>query len=205
MADSDTHSTDSMKHARCVHEACAHCAQWKNLEGTRPRERFVLRTALGPVDENLHYVKGNARIVLHGVIEADLLLDTGATRTVISGGIAHELGLPVHGKPVEVRLGGGETGWFVPAEVYVAIGTNWRKVRCLVPCPIDAGECSGNLLGMEGLLDRHIFCLADDELHLFRRQGQESVEKGEWLRARHHSELGEPRFPRCLSPFSSGS
>jgi predicted aspartyl protease len=114
-------------------------------------------------------VSGGARVLLEEAVEAQFLFDTGATRTLVSADIASELNLPTDGQPIEVLVAGRNRALFLRAKVCLCIGSNWHEVDCYVPYPVDVTRPTRNLLGMDGLLADHLFCLGYDELHLFRR------------------------------------
>jgi hypothetical protein len=53
--------------------------------------------------------------------------------------------------------------------VSVFLAGKWFVVPCIVPFPLDGSVPVDNLLGMGGILDGHLFCMAREELVLFRR------------------------------------
>jgi hypothetical protein len=132
--------------------------------------QFFLRLAVGPADETLLYKKDSTQVLLGRSIEDDFLFDTSATTTLISGRIARRLKLPLLGA-IKVERAGDFASLCLASEVSLNLGGNWFVVPCLVPYPVDPSAQVVNLLGMRGLLDEHIFCLARDELVAFRRRG----------------------------------
>ena len=141
---------------------------WRNVARVRDREkRFLLRLGVGPVDE-ARYLIGRAGRLL-GPREPkveEFTFDTGAEVTLITRPLALELGLD-EGPIVRLLLPKGSMNVRL-SKIRLDIGDAWLDVPCVVP--IRARADHQNLLGMEGLFGRHMFCVARNELHLFRDQ-----------------------------------
>jgi hypothetical protein len=97
-------------------------------------------------------------------------LDTGAQRSVISGGLALEIGLQLWGDTVQLETVRGivraKESW-----IRVCIGADWLLMPCWVPWPIERSRNSEeNLLGLAGILDRYDLVLRKEEVLVCRRR-----------------------------------
>jgi hypothetical protein len=143
--------------------------RWDNLATPLSDRRFVLRLPVGPVDEGFYDRIDEYLVPRATPIRPFFWVDTGAETTLIGGRLAKWLELRLDGKPIDVSLPGGRILSAVRTEVRVNLGDDWPILPCVVPWPLEANIRTQNLLGMEGLLERHIFCIARNEMHLFRR------------------------------------
>lgn len=153
-----------------VSDTFEHWGRWENRCPSHLIDRmFCLPLEIAPIEETKWLTSGRTKILKEGLLEAMFLLDTGATKTIISRDIARALGLPIENRPIApVTLSDGSSSPFVRSEIFIRI-RHWHRVPCLVPCSTDGAKLVENTLGMTGVLSRYMLCIARDELHIFQR------------------------------------
>jgi hypothetical protein len=147
--------------------------KFKNC-AARPKDEFILRLLIRPpwkdvpeaVSEMISAVPSSG-----AAKEVNFIFDTGSNVTILSRKTALEAGIETKGieRPTKrVRLLLGEHVLFIVSEVEIQLGLRWVPFTCYVPADPRYDEDPKDILGMSGLLNDHLMCLNQWELHLFR-------------------------------------
>jgi hypothetical protein len=133
-------------------------------------DSVVLKLTVGPPDPAAYYdIHGTLIPRPDRWLEDWFVVDTGAARTCISGGLALELGLDLTGEIELVRqVRGGYTLMKVSA-LRVNIGCDWTELPCWVRWPVEQERQNENLLGLAGLLERYDVLLTGEEAAFYKR------------------------------------
>jgi hypothetical protein len=138
---------------------------WQNAAlSVRRHKEFILPLDLGPDDDSCY---------LHGALVSEVpitdrtfVFDTGANLTLIQHEVAAMLQLQPTGAPEEIGTAGPSPVRCTPSRMRIRTLAGW------IPIPVwirPEGDLGSSLLGMTGLLDRHVFCLSQEHLYVFAK------------------------------------
>lgn len=127
-----------------------------------------IRLTVGPGQDRFYRQIAGYDVLPSAAQCREFIVDTGATRTVITYKLARKLGLIERSShKVNVCYFDGHEGRFYESEVRLFV-KSWHTVPCWIPVPDSARQIHENILGMEGILGEFLLILSHEELAVLR-------------------------------------